>query len=63
MTETKDRRADFTADLASAMVVFLVALPLGLGVASVSKAPITAGLVSSVISGHHRLPIERKAEA
>jgi MFS superfamily sulfate permease-like transporter len=51
LTSTQDRRADITADLASATIVFLVALPLSLGVASVSNAPLTAGLVSSIISG------------
>lgn len=51
ITALKDTRADFTADIASATIVFLVALPLSLGVASFSQVPLTAGLVSSIISG------------
>ena len=40
-----------TKDLAGGLVVFLVALPLCLGIALASGAPIVAGLVSGVVGG------------
>ena len=39
------------ADIAAGLVVFLVALPLCLGVALASGAPLAAGLISGVIGG------------
>lgn len=39
------------ADLAAGVVVFLVALPLCLGVALASNAPLAAGLISGVVGG------------
>ncbi len=38
-------------DLRAAVVVFLVALPMSLGIALASNAPLTAGLISAVIGG------------
>jgi MFS superfamily sulfate permease-like transporter len=42
---------DFKDDLKSSIVVFLVALPLCLGIALASNAPIAAGLISGIIGG------------
>ena len=41
----------FTKDFAAGLVVFLVALPLCLGIALASGAPMVAGLVSGVVGG------------
>src|SRR6266568_1745782 len=38
-------------DLPSSIVVFLVALPLSLGIAVASGAPIAAGLIAAVVGG------------
>ena len=38
-------------DLPSGLVVFLVALPLCLGIASASGAPFFSGLISGIIGG------------
>jgi len=38
-------------DIAASLVVFLVALPLSLGIATASGAPIMAGLIAAVIGG------------
>jgi carbonic anhydrase len=38
-------------DLPASIVVFLVALPLSLGIAVASGAPVAAGLVAAVIGG------------
>ncbi len=44
-------RADMGRDLSASLVVFLVALPLSLGVAVASGAPARAGLVAAIIGG------------
>ena len=46
---TADRH--FAADLRAGLVVFLVALPLCLGIASASEAPPFAGLVAGIVGG------------
>ena len=38
-------------DLPASLVVFLVALPLSLGIAVASDAPVLAGLIAAVIGG------------
>src|SRR5246127_5872313 len=38
-------------DLPSSLVVFLVALPLSLGIALASNAPVLAGLIAAVVGG------------
>jgi carbonic anhydrase len=43
--------SSLTKDLAGGLVVFLVALPLCLGIALASGAPMVAGLVSGVVGG------------
>lgn len=43
--------ANFRYDLVAGLVVFLVALPLCLGVALASNAPISAGILSGIIGG------------
>ncbi|VXB29417.1 Permease family protein [Arthrobacter sp. 9AX] len=51
----KFRRPDFLghpgADVPASLVVFLVALPLSLGIAAASGAPIMAGLIAAAIGG------------
>lgn len=44
-------RTTFTRDLTAGLVVFLVALPLCLGVALASNAPLISGLVAGVVGG------------
>ncbi|NUP58753.1 MAG: carbonic anhydrase, partial [Pseudarthrobacter sp.] len=39
------------ADVPASLVVFLVALPLSLGIAAASGAPIMAGLIAAAIGG------------
>ncbi|WP_308283484.1 SulP family inorganic anion transporter [Pseudonocardia nigra] len=46
-----DRSSRFRADLGASFVVFLVAVPLSLGIALASGAPIMAGLVAAVVGG------------
>src|SRR4029453_3066223 len=41
----------FRADLPASLVVFLVALPLSLGIAAASGAPVMAGLIAAAIGG------------
>jgi len=38
-------------DLSSSLVVFLVALPLSLGIAIASDAPVLAGLIAAIVGG------------
>src|ERR1700747_1185734 len=38
-------------DLPSSLVVFLVALPLSLGIAIASNAPVLAGLIAAIVGG------------
>jgi len=46
-----NQQRSLTADVRSGLVVFLVALPLCLGIASASEAPAFAGLVAGVVGG------------
>jgi carbonic anhydrase len=41
----------FRHDLLASLVVFLVAVPLSLGIAAASQAPVTAGLVAAAVGG------------
>jgi carbonic anhydrase len=52
MTDTKDRAAPRTPrDLLSGLVVFLVALPLCLGIALASDAPLFSGVLAGIVGG------------
>jgi carbonic anhydrase len=44
-------RAVLRHDLSSSLVVFLVALPLSLGIAIASDAPVLAGLIAAIVGG------------
>lgn len=44
-------RAVFQHDLPASLVVFLVALPLSLGIAIASDAPVLAGLIAAIVGG------------
>ncbi|MCF7548403.1 bifunctional SulP family inorganic anion transporter/carbonic anhydrase [Pseudonocardia sp. WMMC193] len=53
-TSSPPRRLDprhLRADLGASLVVFLVAVPLSLGIALASNAPIMAGLIAAVVGG------------
>lgn len=50
-------RADWTRDAAASVVVFLVALPLCLGVALASGAPLMAGIIAGIVGGLLVAPI------
>ena len=45
------RRRSFKFDLIAALVVFLVAIPLCLGIALASGAPLFSGIISGIIGG------------
>ncbi|MBV9649550.1 MAG: SulP family inorganic anion transporter, partial [Pseudonocardiales bacterium] len=44
-------RAVLRCDLPASLVVFLVAVPLSLGIAVASGAPVMAGLIAAVVGG------------
>lgn len=44
-------RADLPADLSASVAVFLIALPLSLGIALATGAPLQAGLVAAAVGG------------
>src|SRR5690606_22341009 len=43
--------ANLKSDFASGLVVFLVALPLSLGIAMASGAPLFSGIISGIVGG------------
>ena len=49
--EVPPKRGFYPSDLLSGLVVFLVALPLCLGIASASGAPLISGVIAGVIGG------------
>jgi MFS superfamily sulfate permease-like transporter len=48
---TLERPAPLAGDLIAGLVVFLVAIPLCLGIALASGAPIISGVISGIIGG------------
>lgn len=44
-------KANFAKDLPASLVVFLVAVPLSLGIALASNAPVMAGLIAAIVGG------------
>lgn len=50
-TRVEKLRANARYDVPASLVVFLVALPLSLGIAIASDAPIMAGLIAAVVGG------------
>jgi carbonic anhydrase len=51
LSRTDRLRSILRNDLPSSIVVFLVALPLSLGIAIASNAPVLAGLVAAIVGG------------
>lgn len=51
MSEAPSRAATVMRDLTAGMVVFLVAVPLCLGIALASNAPLISGLLSGIVGG------------
>jgi len=51
MTSSKNMFTHLRADLSSGLVVFLIALPLCLGIALASGAPLFSGLIAGIIGG------------
>lgn len=52
LSRSSDRlRSVIRFDLPSSLVVFLVALPLSLGIAIASNAPVLAGLIAAIVGG------------
>ncbi|WP_328306663.1 bifunctional SulP family inorganic anion transporter/carbonic anhydrase [Actinomycetospora sp. NBC_00405] len=49
--DTPTWREKLRADLPASLVVFLVAVPLSLGIAVASDAPLTAGLIAAAVGG------------
>src|SRR5262249_60417616 len=49
--DVRDEGAELRQDLSAGLVVFLVALPLCLGVALASNTPLLAGIIAGIIGG------------
>lgn len=45
------KRAAFGCDLGASLVVFLIAIPMSLGIALAAGAPLTAGIIGAVVGG------------
>ncbi|POX91157.1 SulP family inorganic anion transporter, partial [Mycobacterium kansasii] len=51
VSRTDRLRSIIRHDLPSSLVVFLIALPLSVGIAIASDAPVLSGLISAVVGG------------